>query len=168
MIHGILISVNNKNFELDEVVGLTLWWCEGTKSRKDKRWKNSYTYPLEITNTDPQIINIFIDYLEKYIKVKRSNLKVQLQIHEGDDLEKLETYWSKQIKISKAQFQKTIIRKQGMKFGKSTGTCKIRYNNKAKYLRLYNRLCELRGVAQLASASALGAEGRRFKSDHPD
>jgi hypothetical protein len=30
------------------------------------------------------------------------------------------------------------------------------------------RATHLRGVAQLGSASALGAEGRRFKSGHPD
>ena len=36
----------------------------------------------------------------------------------------------------------------------------VRYN--------YNKINTNRGVAQLGSASALGAEGRRFKSCHPD
>lgn len=157
-----------KDFSLIEIIGLILWWCEGTKSRKDKRWKNSYTYPIEITNTDPEIVKLFLKLICNIYGVNRNDIRVQIQIHEGDTLGELENYWSGITGIPKNQFQKTIIRKQGKKIGKTTGTCKIRYTDKQLFNSLRLKLKELRGVAQLASASALGAEGRRFKSDHPD
>lgn len=156
------------DFSLQEIIGLILWWCEGTKIRRDKRWKNSYIYAIEVTNTNSEIIKLFVNLLEKEYNIDKSKLKVQLQIHEGDDKSFLEEYWSKEIGVPLKNFQKTIIRKQGIKVGKSVGTCKVRFSNKQLFLELEQRLEKLRGVAQMASAPVLGTGGRRFKSDHPD
>ena len=152
-----------------KLIGSILWWTEGTKSRKDKRWKNSWTYAVEITNTNPAIIKLFLDFLRHDIGVEEPKLKVQLQVHEGDDQAGLEAYWSSITDIPKERFTKTIVRPKGNKVGRSKGTCKIRYCDKQTYIRLSNMLNDtLRGVAQLASASALGAEGPGFESRHPD
>ncbi len=126
-----------------KTTGLVLWWAEGTKSRRDTRWKNAITYPIEITNTDPKIISIFLDLLRKEFDVDESKIKVQIQIHKGDNREELENYWSNITRIPKSRFNKTIIREVGNKPGKSKGTCKVRFSDKIVYGKLKSALDDI-------------------------
>jgi len=119
-----------------EIVSIIIWWGEGSKSRKDKRWKNARSYPVEVTNTNPLIIQTFLDFLRYDLKVDESRLRLQLQIHQGDDQEKLETFWGEITMISREHFNKTIVRPIGNKIGKSKGTCKIRLTDKSLYEKL--------------------------------
>ncbi len=125
------------------IAGILLWWAEGTKSRKDKRWKNAVTYPVEITNTDPKIIKLFLTFLRKDLKVNPAKIKIQLQIHANDDVKKTLHFWSTQTQIPLKQFQKTIIRPRGQKIGKTQGTCKVRFNDKRYHLQLQEELDNL-------------------------
>ena len=123
-----------------EVSGIVLWWAEGTKSRRDKRWKNARSYPIEITNTNPSIIKLFLDFLRYDLHINEEKIHLQLQIHAGDDQEILEAYWMSVTGIPKARFNKTIVRPAGNKIGKSKGTCKIRFADKETYRNLETRL----------------------------
>lgn len=123
-----------------EIIGIILWWAEGTKSRRDIRWKSAVSYPIEITNTNPVIIKIFIDFLKYDLRVAKQKLRVQIQIHEGDDKVALEKYWRKVTGVPGEQFNKTIVRPAGRKVGKSMGTCKVRFADKAIYKLLELRL----------------------------
>ena len=123
-------------YNLRQITGLLLWWTEGTKARQDKRWPNTWHCAVEITNTNPEIISLFLDFLRKDIKIKESKLKLQLQIHEGDNQNQLEKFWSTITNIPKERFDKTIIRPVSNKVGKSRGTCKIRYYSKETYQKL--------------------------------
>ena len=91
-------------FHLRQIVGSILWWAEGTKSRKDKRWKKAVTYPVEITNTNPKIIQAFLNFLRKDIGIDVKKLKIQIQIHEDNDRIKCEIYWSEITNISLKRF----------------------------------------------------------------
>ena len=122
-------------FSLRETTGITIWWTEGTKAYREKRWQ-SWIYPVDVTNTHPDIIKLFLNFLRKDIGIDESRLKLQLQIHDGDNQEEMEKYWSKTTKIPRGRFTKTIIRPKGNKVGKSMGTCKVRYSDKATYLKL--------------------------------
>lgn|SRR3990167_424663 len=137
-----------------QIIGITLWWAEGTKSRRDKRWPKAVTYPIEVTNTDPRIIQIFLDMLRKDIGIDESKLRVQIQIHKGDDQEKLEKYWSLITQLPVSKFNKTIVRPTGNKPGKSNGTCKVRFSDKIVYERLEKLLHEA-----ISSVSGCGAVG---------
>lgn len=132
--------------DIFEAVGLTLWWTEGTKVRRDKRWKNVFNYSVEITNTDSAIIITFLRYLKERWGVQNDKIKLQLQIHQGDDQEELEHFWMKITGIPMSQFDKTIIRPTGKKVGKSKGTCKIRVYDKKLHLKLLGSLDNLRGL----------------------
>lgn len=123
-------------YTLRQIAGVLLWWAEGTKARKDKRWKNTWMYHVDFTNTNQEMVQLFLDFLRKDIGVDEKRLKLQLQIHEGDDQKLLEKHWSVLTKIPFNRFYKTIIRPKGLKVGKTNGTCKIRYCDKATYLRL--------------------------------
>ena len=122
-----------------QIIGIIIWWTEGTKAYREKHWQ-SWIYPVDVTNTNSDIINLFLDFLRNDIGINESRLKLQLQIHEGDNQEQIENYWSKTTKIPKTTFTKTIIRPKGNKMGKSMGTCKVRYSDKATYLKLENFL----------------------------
>ncbi|MCL5095388.1 MAG: hypothetical protein M1575_01515 [Patescibacteria group bacterium] len=126
--------------EIRSVIPLIIWWCEGTKPRRDKRWKNAVLCPIEVSNTDPKIIKIFRDYLVQELGVSEKGIKGQLQVHEGDNKSELEIYWSKITDIPLSQFNKTIIRKIGNKPGKSKGTFKLRFYNKRVYKKLESSL----------------------------
>ena len=126
-------------YSLRQVVGIIIWWTEGTKAYRDKRWK-SWIYPVDVTNTNPEIIQSFLDFLRKDIGITEMRLKLQLQIHDGDNQEAIEDYWSKATKIPRERFTKTIIRPTGHKIGKSMGTCKIRYSDKLTHLKLQSLL----------------------------
>lgn len=132
--------------DIFEAVCLSLWWTEGTKIRIDKRWKNTYNYSVEITNTDPEIISLFLKYLRECLSVQNEKIRVQLQIHQGDNQEEFENFWEEKTSIPRNQFNKTIVRPIGNKIGKSKGTCKIRVYDKKLYLRLSGLLEKLRGL----------------------
>ena len=131
------------NSALRKVVGLTIWWTEGTKPRYDTRWGSIRINTIDVTNTNPQIIKAFLNFLRKDIKIDERRLKLQLHIHEGDDKNLIETYWSKITSIPKSRFNKTIIRPIGKKPGKSKGTCKIRYTDKKSLDKIISLLDNL-------------------------
>ncbi|MBI4036903.1 hypothetical protein HY385_00570 [Candidatus Daviesbacteria bacterium] len=132
--------------DLFDAVCLTIWWTEGTKVRIDKRWKNTFNYSVEVTNTDHVIIKMFLKYLRERLDVRNGKIKLQLQIHEGDNQENLEKFWETETGIPRSQFNKTIVRPIGNKIGKSKGTCKARVYDKKLYLKMADLLENLRGV----------------------
>ena len=130
-----------------QIIAIILWWAEGTKSRRDIRWKNAVSYPIEVTNTNPAIIKIFLDFLRQDLKISEEKIKLQIQIHAGDNQDEIEEYWAKLTQIPRGRFNKTIIRNTGNKPGKSKGTCKIRFADKSVYQKLEEKLSlALRGV----------------------
>jgi hypothetical protein len=133
-----------------QIAGIIIWWTEGTKAYKEKHWQ-SWIYPVDVTNTNPDIINLFLDFLRNDIGIDELRLKLQLQIHEGDNQEEIEDYWSKTTKIPRNRFTKTIIRPKGNKIGKSMGTCKVRYSDKVTYLKLENFLKNVLSSSSLRS-----------------
>ena len=42
---------------------------------------------MEVKNTDPSVINTFLKYTRERLDVQDHRIKVQLQIHEGDNNE---------------------------------------------------------------------------------
>lgn len=160
-------------YSLRELLGIVIWWTEGTKSYKYKGTKY-FVYPVDVTNTNPEIINAFLNFLRNDIGIEEKRLKLQLQIHAGDDKEKLEKYWSALTKVPRERFQKTIVRPVGNKVGKSMGTCKVRYSDKPTYLRLKKNLEDVltysnqTGHGVTANILALGASDSRFESECPE
>lgn len=131
------------NPELIKVVGATLWWAEGTKSRRDSRWARAVTYPIEITSTDPTAVAFFLRFLREVLQIDEKRLKVQLQIHANDSRKDLERFWSEVSGVPLERFHKTIVRPIGIKIGKTRGTCKIRYHDKPTYLKAKSILDDL-------------------------
>src|SRR3989344_6515714 len=127
--------MNRKELTL---LGAALYVCEGTKARRDYRAKDRYIYSIELTNSDPKIIECFSMFLKKIIKADWSRVRGQLFLYPDLKEEKVKLIWSKASRVPLTQFQKSIYLKQ--KTGKfkanPLGTFKIRYSCKEDFLKL--------------------------------
>jgi hypothetical protein len=106
------------------VAGLMLYHAEGDK--KDH-------YHIGLANTDPQIITFFVWWLQKFLDIPKSRMRVQLHLYENMKLSDERVFWSKQTKIPLQQFYKDQvrpIRPGSFSYSESFrhGTCKIYVN----------------------------------------
>jgi hypothetical protein len=92
--------MNAKN-DMLKIIGPLIFLCEGTKAHDRK---------IEIVNSDPFIITTFLDFVRKIMKVPNEKIKGKLEIHNGQNIEKINIYWSKLTKIPNSQFLKPIIK----------------------------------------------------------
>ena len=106
-----------RNFEEAKLfgLGLGLYWGEGTKANMDS---------VRLGNTDPQLIKKFMDFLIKFFKIKKNDLRFGLQIFTDIDVGEAMDFWIKNLRINKSQFFKPTITKSG-----SIGT----YRKKSQY-----------------------------------
>jgi hypothetical protein len=127
--------------EARKIAGLIIWWTEGTKAYKKK--SGNWVKNVDVTNTNPGIIMAFLGFLRYDVGVDEERLRIQLQIHKGDDQDDLESFWSTTTNIPRERFTKTIIRPRGNKIGKNRGTCKVRYSDRLTYEKLEKQLKEV-------------------------
>ncbi len=107
-----------------------LYWGEGGK--KD----------FNFTNSDPEMIKIFVNGLKNVLNINLDQVRVSIRIYEDLDREKSLDYWSEITSIPKAKFVNVDVLK-GKKLGKlKYGLCRIRIRkggNMLKYLSALNR-----------------------------
>jgi hypothetical protein len=100
-----------------------LYWGEGGKR------------DFNFTNSDPVMIKIFVNWLEKILKINSNDLRVSIRIYEDLDKEKSLNYWSKIIGIPVNKFASVNILK-GKKLGKlEYGLCRIRIKKGGSMLK---------------------------------
>jgi hypothetical protein len=81
-------------------MGIGLYWGEGTKANKSS---------VRLGNTDPDLVEVFIRFLEETFTVKRSDLHFSLQIFSDMSEEEELEFWTNRLKVEKLQFYKTTI-----------------------------------------------------------
>lgn len=86
-----------------KIVGIILYWAEGSKNLKSNM--------LDFCNSDPAMIGIFMKFLRQVCGIKESRLRVYLYAYSYQRIEELKNYWHKVTGISKDQFIKPYIRK---------------------------------------------------------
>ncbi len=107
------------------IAGLFLYWGEGGKTMSNH---------VSVSNTDPSVINFFINWIEKVLKISREKLRFSLHLYNDMDVEKELSFWSKILNIPKNQFSKPYIKKSSslrinQKGGFGHGTCNTRLGN---------------------------------------
>lgn len=85
-------------------VGIALYWAEGAK--------RSSTFSF--TNSDSDMINIMLNWIEKFWQIPRSAIKVRLFSHKPYAHERCEERWAREINISPLNFKKTIYKPTGL------------------------------------------------------
>jgi len=83
-----------------ELVGLALFWAEGTKFKKR----------VEVTNTDPELIKVFLRFLREVCQVEETSLHCRLQLHNPDFLAESLEYWSQVTDIPEERFTRRYLR----------------------------------------------------------
>lgn len=100
------------------ISGLALYWGEGSKSQNAT---------VQITNTDPDIIRIFLKWI-RFFEVSRSRVIIRLHLYKDMDIDNETKYWSKKIGIPVSQFRPPFIKDSLLsnityKHGFGHGTC---------------------------------------------
>jgi hypothetical protein len=96
-------------------MGLGLYWGEGTKSNQ---------YAVRLGNTDPALLNTFMQFLTGLFGVKKSDMKFGLQIFTDIDPSEAMEYWTRELGVEASQFYKIVVTISG-----SLGT----YRKKSQY-----------------------------------
>lgn len=114
-----LSNIARKNCELDAIckkdirlvsirdlwiAGIMLYAGEGYKSARVSGQR------VEITNSNPDILRIFISFLEKVCLAPKQEIKIRLMLYEDIDTEETQRYWSEQLDIPQNQFRKPFIK----------------------------------------------------------
>lgn len=112
------LSLNEKRLFLS-----ALYWAEGSK--KD----------FGLSNTDPELIKVFVSGLREVFCVTEDRLRVSIRIYEDLDKDECLNFWSEVVKIPKERFLKVDVL-HGKKVGKlKYGMCRVRVARGADLLR---------------------------------
>jgi hypothetical protein len=85
-------------------IGVTMYWAEGAKRN------NQFLF----INSDPDMIRIMVDWLEKFLGYTRMQMRFRLYIHKPYAHENLEHFWMKLLGTTSAQQVKTIYKPTGL------------------------------------------------------
>ena len=113
----------------DKILFLSaLYWAEGNK--KD----------FILSNTDPNLIKVFITALRQVFKVDDERLRISIRIYEDMDKEECLDFWSNIVKIPKEKFLNVNIL-YGKKQGKlKYGMCRVRVAKGGDLLKKVNAI----------------------------
>ena len=81
-------------------LGLGLYWGEGTKADK---------VSIRLGNTDPELLGVFIKFLERFFGIKKNMLHFSLQIFEDLNPRSSLDFWAKKLTIERRQFYKPTV-----------------------------------------------------------
>ena len=91
-----------------------LYWAEGSKR------------DFGLSNTDPELIRIFVNGLRKVFQVTDDRFRVSVRIYEDLDADKCLSFWAEVVKIPKEKFVSINVL-EGKKKGKlEYGMCRVR------------------------------------------
>jgi hypothetical protein len=98
-----LLFQSNKDNPLFHT-GLALYWAEGGK--RTSQW--------QFMNSDADMQNVMLLWLEKFLNIQRSDVKFRLYAHKPYLSENLEDWWGKKLNLEPTQFLTTIIKPTGL------------------------------------------------------
>lgn len=83
-------------------LGLGLYWGEGNKANK---------HAVRLGNTDPDLVKMFLMFLEQIYNIDTKKLRFGLQIFSDCSADESIKFWSTQLSVHKDKFYKVIITK---------------------------------------------------------
>lgn len=96
-------------------LGLGLYWGEGTKASVSA---------IRLGNTDPELLDQFINFLCYFYSLKKSTLHFSLQLFHDNNVNESLAFWCRYLKINRRQFSKPVF---------SPSQSKGTYKRKARY-----------------------------------
>ena len=89
------------------LIGAMLYWAEGTKE------KDRHGSGVQFTNSDPQMIRVFLKWLSEICKIPKERIYFDIFIHESKsaDVDKIIDFWFKTTDFPKPAFSHVYIKR---------------------------------------------------------
>jgi hypothetical protein len=123
-------------------LGLSLYWGEGYKRPIKKNGRELTSHPVSLTNSDPELIKVFLRFLKEICLVPEEKIRADIRIYEHQNEEDLLSFWANATGIDKKKFGKSHYGVSKSSLGKRPfntlpfGTVKISVND----TRLFHRI----------------------------
>lgn len=88
------------------VAGIMLYWAEGTRLPKNS---NNRKYQLALTNSDPELLEVYCSFLRRYFKDVELAMRAALYIYKDINEANVKSFWSTRLGIPLSQFIKTQV-----------------------------------------------------------
>ena len=105
-------KINNEKSKKILIAGLMLYWAEGHKEKEYRPGTG-----VQFTNSDPQMIRLFLNWLDKNCGIKASEITFSIYIHENSKnrSELLREYWAGITGFKKDDFLQLYFKKGNIK-----------------------------------------------------
>ena len=90
------------------LIGIALYWGEGSKEKNYRPGTG-----VQFSNSDPYMINLFIAWLIKIVKISKDRIKFDIYIHEShkNNTDRVINFWSIQTGFSANNFKNVYFKK---------------------------------------------------------
>ncbi len=151
------IEVENKSVQKDAeneigklssrellLIGAALYWGEGTKSEKNKN-----ALRVALTNSDPQLVSLFMRFVREILGVDDEKIRAEILIHSNVDIKRARIFWAEVTKLPMDRFYITnqLSRASKLKRPKNLlpfGTISIRINKRILFFKIKGYISGLR------------------------
>jgi len=124
----------SKEEEKLKLAGIMLYWTEGAKLNQKKR-----SLIVDFTNSNPQMIQLFLKFLRHICRVDEKRLRVLLYCYANQNVKGLKIFWQKITRIPLTQFIKPYVRKDFL----------LEKKDKMKYGLVHIRYCDKKLLIQI-------------------
>jgi hypothetical protein len=124
------------------LIGTALYWGEGYKKQIIVRNKNRTYHPVSLSNSDPELIKMFLLFLRKCLNVDESKIRLSIHMYDGMDENKIIKYWQEITRIPKENMGKvyrgvSISSKRTKKYNHLPyGTAQIRVSSTELFYKI--------------------------------
>ena len=130
--------------DLDYKILCALYWAEGNKDR----------WTVGMTNTDPDMLNIFVRGMRRYFGCKDADFAVSVMAHLGNGLtvEQIRDYWLKKLGLPEECFRRFTLKSkyystQNKKHNRHVyGGCSVCVHSTEIVQKLYGSIQEIFGI----------------------
>ncbi len=91
------------------LIGLALYWAEGYKRPIIKNGREVTYHSVSLTNSDAELVKIFLRFITEICKVPISKIKANVRIFNHLNEKEIMDYWLKKIGIPKENFTKAYV-----------------------------------------------------------
>ena len=114
------------------IAGIMLYWAEG-RNNPSRKWL------LELTNSNPRLLKIYCNFIQKYYNPHKADLKARLFLYPDLNEDEVRSFWSKMLQIPQSQFIKAQFLNSRSKLTKnklSHGICCVYIHSKDKRITM--------------------------------
>lgn len=106
------------------ILGIALYWAEGSK-----QGKKNVSQGVIFSNSDPQMILLFLAWLKRICGIDEKDIIYELYIHQSQNMSLCKKYWVKKLSISQTKLNRIYLKKhtplKGKNYRKNYGLIRI-------------------------------------------